>query len=113
MEYLQDGDIIKLASWRHNYATVRTLKAWLAERPNRFAMNDAPRAWANKSATVITNDPNHAERHRTALASARIVAIGEMVSIDGKPYTVSVPRGNVDEARNSDPIHFHPAPEAI
>lgn len=97
MEHLQDGDIIKLASWRHNYATVRTRGA----------------LYALKSVSIIANDPSHAERHRAALASARVVAIGETVSIDGKPYTVSVPRGNVDEARNSDPIHFHPAPQAI
>lgn len=96
MEYLQDGDIIKLASWRHNYAIVRVRGEY-----------------ALKSTSIITSDPDHASRHRAALASARIVAIGETVSIDGKPYTVSVPRGNEREARNSDPIHFHPAPEAI
>lgn len=96
MEYLRDGDTIKLASWKHNYATVRVRGAY-----------------AVKSTSIITSDPNHAARHREAVSGARIVAIGETVSIDGKPYTVSVPRGNEKEAVNSDPIHFHPAPQAI
>jgi len=110
MEVLTHGDNIKLASWHYNYATVRTLKA---VRPNIVPSDDSELAWTIKSATILTNDPSHADAHNEAQARAIIVAMGETVSIDGKPYLVRVPRGNESEARNSDPIHFIPVPHAI
>ena len=98
MEVLKDGDTIKLASWRYNYATVRARKG---------------EVWATKSVSMITDNPSRATAHNDAQARAVVVTIGEIVWIGGKCYAVRVPRGNEDEARNSAPIHFVPALEAI
>lgn len=113
MKALENGSLIKLASWVFAYASVGTLEGYCPAHAPAARAKGEPECWAIYAGSAITNSPAYYAAEKAKVASAVVVAEGEVVSIEGKPYAVKVVKGNAGSFPvNSDPIKFLPGAPA-
>lgn len=107
---LKHNDLVKIASWVGSYAKVGTLNGYCPDRAATARERGEPEAWTVNAGAALSSDKSYYAAEEAKAASAIVIAHGETVEIEGKPYTVRVmPRNDGQFPRNSDPIHFIPA----
>lgn len=106
-QIIKHNDLVKLGSWVGCYAKVGTLNGYCPDRAATARERGEPEAWTVQTGAVITSDKSYYTRQEALVASAIVIAHGDIVEIEGNAYRVRVmPRNDGQFPRNSDPIHF-------
>ena len=109
MKTLHHNQLCYVAAWgREEAFSIGTLEGYAAESGSdinkaleRAKANGHDIVWSINPGKAITNSDGYYDRLRALQASATEIAGGELVSIEGRTYTVKLMG-----ARYSDPVHF-------
>lgn len=118
MKALKHGDLVRIPSWQGSLATIGSVEAYAKQYNNdpQEALERARKhghnlAWANTNCSVLCAYEWHHERVKAEQAAAITLAEGELVEVEGRPYTIRFRPGNTKYGRDQDAIQLIPFTE--